>query len=363
MNVSISTATAILARGTLAALMDITGENQTNRHITLGCFLYALTRGVKEPETVAGLLSVTAAQISHSQGPFVALADIQQERLRQKLKGWTPDHDDEHEADGRLALAGAVYALQSVLAGVPADAPTSKAENEAFDAVDLLRPLSPCNHDKALSQREHLVRAAACIVAEIERIDRATHTKSAALNLINHPLPVSTRIISVLGEHDSGDDGPRETGPNAEGMIISRYQLASQGWTYDVVFPLSGVWVVLIESDPLNDPTKYQILQAEPDWQPIATAPREWVGDPVTVPLDGRPITFRHGKEIRVRGAIDGGEATAIVYIAQQSGFPAGEEPHWWDLSAEMPLGWAPAEWRELTADERSKLDSTDREG
>lgn len=192
---------------------------------------------------------------------------------------------------------------------------------------------------------------------------RAAISQTPFRPAITHPLPVGTRIISVEGENDSDEDRPRETGPNAEGVIISSYQLPSQGWTYDVVFPLSGAWVVLIEADPLNDPTKYQILPAEPDWHPIATAPRDWVGEPVTIPLDGRPITFRHGKEIRVRGTIAGGEVTSIVYIAQQSGFPAGEEPHWWDLSAEMPLGWEPTQWRELTAEERAQLDATDMEG
>ncbi|EGT4286842.1 hypothetical protein DOX45_01215 [Cronobacter malonaticus] len=87
-----------------------------------------------------------------------AARDILAERQRQiSAEGWTPEHDDEH-SDGSLADAAACYALlaNSQLAGVPCYWP--------WDA----------KWWKPKNQRADLVRAAALIVAEIERIDRAS---------------------------------------------------------------------------------------------------------------------------------------------------------------------------------------------
>jgi hypothetical protein len=85
-----------------------------------------------------------------------ALEDIAAERSRQiNAEGWTPEHDDEH-IDGELATAAACYALS-----------TTWLENFArkywpWD-MDWFKPKNP---------RRDLVRAAALIVAEIERRDR-----------------------------------------------------------------------------------------------------------------------------------------------------------------------------------------------
>jgi hypothetical protein len=95
-----------------------------------------------------------------------AIADIAEERHRQDAKWGGPDHDDEHEG-GELAVAGCVYALDGVKGMYGRG-----AEKIIADACDDLRRLSPCGHSTS-DRRRAFVKAAACIVAEIERQDRA----------------------------------------------------------------------------------------------------------------------------------------------------------------------------------------------
>lgn len=80
--------------------------------------------------------------------------EIVAERRRQvEVEGWTPEHDDAH-SHGELAQAAACYALGSRTASRwPWDAEWWKPTN----------------------RRRELVKAAALIIAEIERLDRA-HT-------------------------------------------------------------------------------------------------------------------------------------------------------------------------------------------
>ncbi|QXN71477.1 hypothetical protein RCHOTPOCKET_48 [Rhodobacter phage RcHotPocket] len=88
-----------------------------------------------------------------------ALQDVADERQRQReAEGWTLDHDDGH-AGGELARAGACYALH---AGVDLGGQTP-----------LFWPWSK-EWFKPKNARRDLVRAAALIVAEIERGDRLT---------------------------------------------------------------------------------------------------------------------------------------------------------------------------------------------
>jgi hypothetical protein len=93
-----------------------------------------------------------------------ALADINAERLRQVRdglggEGWSPEHDDEH-ADGEMAKAAACYALgKDTLVGIGGQ------RIHIWPWEDFWW--------KPKDRRRDLVRAAALIVAEIERIDRA----------------------------------------------------------------------------------------------------------------------------------------------------------------------------------------------
>jgi hypothetical protein len=89
-----------------------------------------------------------------------AMHDVANERARQvNQEGWTPQHDDSH-TPGTLAQAAACYAVNAsgwVIRGY-GTAPYWPFDEEWWKPKD---------------KRRDLVRAAALIVAEIERIDRA----------------------------------------------------------------------------------------------------------------------------------------------------------------------------------------------
>lgn len=106
-----------------------------------------------------------------------ALHSVVAERQRQiEREGWTPVHDDEHE-QGEMAMAAACYAAHSS---------TSTAINYGLDsrrgifprlvsAQDFVGRMWPLAREwwKPKDNRSNLVRAAALLLAEIERIDRA----------------------------------------------------------------------------------------------------------------------------------------------------------------------------------------------
>ncbi|WP_063888222.1 hypothetical protein [Burkholderia ubonensis] len=86
-----------------------------------------------------------------------AARDVLAERRQQvETEGWTSEHDDAH-ASGELAMAGACYATTAVLGNV--SAPMGWPWSDAW-----FKPTTP---------RRNLIKAAALIIAEIERIDRA----------------------------------------------------------------------------------------------------------------------------------------------------------------------------------------------
>jgi hypothetical protein len=98
-----------------------------------------------------------------------AMIDVLSERLRQRDKeGHSDAHDDRH-GDGSLAMAGACYASLA--------AASAQTGNNVKGAKYRRSPLSmrwPWDRKywKPKDPRRDLVRAAALIIAEIERIDR-----------------------------------------------------------------------------------------------------------------------------------------------------------------------------------------------
>jgi hypothetical protein len=101
-----------------------------------------------------------------------AMRDVIAERFRQiEKEGWTPEHDDEH-GGGELARAAACYAahasaFQRVRYDVTLKAyQTADAPRYGYGWPWSLKWWKPKN------PRRDLVRAAALIVAEIERLDR-----------------------------------------------------------------------------------------------------------------------------------------------------------------------------------------------
>jgi hypothetical protein len=91
-----------------------------------------------------------------------AVLDVAAERRRQiEVEGWTPEHDDEHRTGG-MAVAAACYAAWSL------------PSRPASEAVATLWPWTGWAQKwfKPKDTRHNLIRAAALLVAEIERLDR-----------------------------------------------------------------------------------------------------------------------------------------------------------------------------------------------
>lgn len=98
-----------------------------------------------------------------------AIQDVIAERQRQQaVEGWTPEHDDEHRSN-ELVSAAVEYASHVV------------GRSWVFESRPDIYAGEECSNDwpwdeagwKTKSPRQDLVRAAALLIAEIERLDRA----------------------------------------------------------------------------------------------------------------------------------------------------------------------------------------------
>ena len=105
------------------------------------------------------------------------IEEIARERQRQIVsEGWTTKHDDSH-IQGEMAMAAACYAAP-VDIQAQWELPTagnSLDESQVFGPTEW-RDAWPWSEEwrKPKSRRRDLIRAAALIVAEIDRLDRAT---------------------------------------------------------------------------------------------------------------------------------------------------------------------------------------------
>ena len=108
----------------------------------------------------------------HMEATKHVIDEIGEERARQRnVEKWSTPHDDEHD-DGAMARAAATYAGN---AGVIID--------EAYEAskAPYFAPAAwPWDRKwwKPKNRRRDLVKAAALIVAEIERLDRLSAKQS-----------------------------------------------------------------------------------------------------------------------------------------------------------------------------------------
>jgi|JI10StandDraft_1071094.scaffolds.fasta_scaffold152131_2 hypothetical protein len=85
--------------------------------------------------------------------------EVVAERRRQvEEEGYTPEYDDQHH-DCQLACAAACYAL------------ASDDMSNTYDLATIVWPAAWI-YGKPTTPRRNLIKAAALIVAEIERIDR-----------------------------------------------------------------------------------------------------------------------------------------------------------------------------------------------
>ncbi len=118
--------------------------------------------------TPAGEAIFLAHQIIAAAWLTSAARDVMAERQRQiSVEEWTEEHDDHHDA-GQLARAAASYCLSAC--------------PRSLDDVATAGRLWPWAREwhKPTSKRRDLVKAAALILAEIERQDRAASTEGSA---------------------------------------------------------------------------------------------------------------------------------------------------------------------------------------
>lgn len=96
-----------------------------------------------------------------------AAHDVLAERRRQiEAEGWTPEHDDEHDS-GELADAAACYAAYA-------------ESHRMLSRPPLLWPWPSAWWKPSPDMRRNLVKAAALLLAEIERLDRASLAREGA---------------------------------------------------------------------------------------------------------------------------------------------------------------------------------------
>jgi hypothetical protein len=122
------------------------------------------------------------AAMRKSQPLTQAARDVLAERQRQiDTEGWTQEHDDAH-TDGSLARAAAAYCLCAE--GPPAPGVPSEFHSSRPWDFNILRAIWPrsWNWPAPKDRRRNLVRAAALILAEIERLDRVSATAGVALH-------------------------------------------------------------------------------------------------------------------------------------------------------------------------------------
>lgn len=100
------------------------------------------------------------------------LTEVKAERLRQiNEEGWSPDYDDQ-QSNGQISAAAGCYALEDSSADIDSKFP----RRELPDGVPKAWPWLS-NWWKPTTRRRNLIKAAALIVAEIERLDRARKAK------------------------------------------------------------------------------------------------------------------------------------------------------------------------------------------
>ncbi len=100
--------------------------------------------------------------------------EIAAERERQKsVEDWTPEHDDTHK-DGQMARAAACYSWAGSLSDMTRKCMSHGQYNGSWSEAIIHRRLWPWDAQwwKPKDKRRDLIRAAALIVAEIERLDR-----------------------------------------------------------------------------------------------------------------------------------------------------------------------------------------------
>ncbi len=147
-------------------LLDATQAEVMVRHMIDGLPHDGVTTTIVAKVDASEALAKIREAMEYPPGAF---GDVFAERNRQMLvERWTPQHDDTHDG-GELAAAGSCYALSAAAIlnpytqgdGVGEEPPDAWPWGAEWWKIDRDNP------------RRALVKAAALLIAEIERIDRA----------------------------------------------------------------------------------------------------------------------------------------------------------------------------------------------
>lgn len=110
----------------------------------------------------------TISDLENETGVINVIDEIKAERLRQiDVEGWSYEHDDKY-VNSELPLAAATYAINSAFS------------DEGRKAGIMSLAYWPWSRDwwKPTTRRRDLVKAAALLVAEIQRLDRLAKRES-----------------------------------------------------------------------------------------------------------------------------------------------------------------------------------------
>jgi hypothetical protein len=147
-----------------------------------GLLCYGDDRGTVAPQALTKAMEVVLRDLrarGWQKVPEGSAKDVLEERKRQiSQEGWTPEHDNTHK-HGELAMAAALYASPRVGLCIP----VVNNDGVSFDdpwpwwkdtkATGRSSTYRARAWWKPKDRRRDLVRAAALILAEIERLDRA----------------------------------------------------------------------------------------------------------------------------------------------------------------------------------------------
>ena len=160
---------------------------------------------------------MTDQKIQEAQTILRVTGEISRERLRQiNEEGWSVEHDDSHDG-GELSGAAAAYALYTANELHP------NSQGDGFDSEHL--PPGWCWDPawfKPTTPRRNLVKAAALIVAEIERMDRKISEQTAKENLLFE------RALEWLKNENHTGENPSFSELKTNGMIFNDNEAADE---------------------------------------------------------------------------------------------------------------------------------------
>lgn len=149
-----------------------TGSCLTNQALDFVAFTRKILKALQREVAANDRLVNTITRHNTNQAVF----DVVAERQRQiNGEGWTIANDDKHNK-GEMARAAACYALHAARQGFWSKEPYQSGDPEYDSNCDTLWPWG-FDWWKPKNPRRDLIRAAALLIAEIERIDRQEASK------------------------------------------------------------------------------------------------------------------------------------------------------------------------------------------